>query len=257
MATFCSKCGAQETGNERFCPKCGNDLAAGAAAPAVAVAPAPVAQPVAPPPPAYSAPPPPPPQYVAPPPQQGYPAPGPVPVMMPGAEPAKKNNTMWLVIAVAAAAAGWYYYHTHPPNQATTNPPAQTQPAPQQPGANPGGAPPPAAPAQPGGPGPGGANAALVQAQQWSSQEEPANGYVQVQNGKWTNNSTTSVVSSTLECDQYDTNQAVLAQNQTKLTVPNPPLAPGSYATFNNFNMGQIVQGVNSVNCGIVDVSTQ
>jgi hypothetical protein len=76
-----------------------------------------------------------------------------------------------------------------------------------------------------------------------------------VQNGKWTNGSTVAVTTSTLECDQYDANQTVLAQNQTKLTVPNPPLTPGGYATFNNFNMGQIVQGVNSVNCGIVDVT--
>jgi len=62
------------------------------------------------------------------------------------------------------------------------------------------------------------------------------------------------MTSATLECDQYDANQTVLAQNQTNLTMNNPPLTPGGYATFGNFNAGQIVQNVNSVNCGIVAV---
>jgi hypothetical protein len=94
-----------------------------------------------------------------------------------------------------------------------------------------------------------------VQAQQWSSQEQPANGYVQVQNGKWVNGSNVSIQTAVLECDQYDANQAVLAQNQTNLTLSNPPLVPGNNATFSNFNAGQIVQGVNTVNCGIIAVT--
>ena len=255
MAAFCSKCGAHVEENERFCPKCGNDVTAGAAAP-LAAAPVPVAQPVAPPPPVYAAPPPPPQAY--PPPPQGYPAPppagygapGPIPVVVPPVEGAKKNNTLWIVIAIAAAVGGWYYYQNHQPTTATT-PPTAPQTAPQ-----PGGAPPaPATPAQPGGPGPGGPNAALVQQQQWSSTEAPANGQVQVQNGKWVNGSQVAITSAVLECDQYDANQTVLAQNQTNLTLSNPPLTPGNNATFNNFNAGQIVQNVNSVNCGIVDVT--
>jgi hypothetical protein len=167
---------------------------------------------------------------------------------MPPVEPAKKNNTLWLVIAVAAAAGGWYYYHQQHPTPTAANPPTQPQ-------TQPGGAPPqPAAPAQPGGPGPGGPNAALVQQQQWSSTEAPVNGNVQVQNGKWTNGSNQNITSATLECDQYDANQAVLAQNQTNLTMNNPPLTPGGDATFGSFNAGQIVQNVNTVNCGIVAV---
>ncbi len=262
MAAFCSKCGSHVEENEHFCPKCGNDVTAGAAAPAVAAAPVaaapvPVAQPVAPPAPVYAAPPPPaqgyaapppPPQGYPPPPQQGYGAPGQIPVVVPPADGAKKNNTLWLVIAAAAAVGGWYYYHKPPaptPAPQTQNPPTQ-----------PGGAPPgPATPAQPGGPGPGGPNAALVQQQQWSSQEQPANGYVQVQNGKWVNGSQVAITTAVLECDQYDANQTVLAQNQTNLTLSNPPLTPGNNATFNNFNAGQIVQNVNSVNCGIVAVT--
>lgn len=248
MAAFCSKCGTQLAGNERFCVKCGNDVTAAGGASTVAATPVaatPIAQPVAPPP-AYAAPPP---QNYGAPPAPGFVAPGPIPVMgvPPPAEP-KKNNTMWAVIAIAAAAGGWYYYH----NQPTPNPPANpplTAPAP-------GGAPPqPATPAQPGGPGPGGPNAALVQAQQWSSQENPVNGQVQVQNGKWVNGSTVAIQTAVLECDQYDKNQTVLAQNQTNLTLSNPPLAPGNNATFNSFNAGQVVQNVNSVNCGIVSVT--
>jgi hypothetical protein len=167
----------------------------------------------------------------------------------PPAEP-KKNNTMWIVIAIAAAVGGWYYYHNN--QQQTQNPPANpplTAPAP-------GGAPPqPATPVQPGGPGPGGPNAALVQAQQWSSQENPVNGQVQVQNGKWVNGSNTPIQTAVLECAQYDANQTVLAQNQINLTLSNPPLAPGNNATFDAFNAGQIVQGTTSANCGIISVT--
>jgi hypothetical protein len=176
-------------------------------------------------------------------------------VAMPPPAPAKKSGMMWVAIAVVAA--GGYYYYTH--HQQTTTPAGAptTQPtAAPQPGGGPGGAPPqPATPVQPGGPGPGGPNAALVQQQQWSSTEQPANGYVQVQNGKWVNGSTVSIQSAVLECDQYNASQAVLAQNQTNLTLSNPPLVAGNNATFQPFNAGQIAQGVNTVNCGIVAVT--
>ncbi len=253
MAGFCSKCGAQLEGNERFCVKCGNDVTA-AAAPGVS-APAPVAQPMAPPPQGYAAPP------QAAPGQMPFVAPGQVPmsVAMPQA-PAKKSGMLWLV-AIVVAGGGYYYYTHHQPTTTpatapTTQPTAPTPAPAPQPGGGPGGVTPqPAAPAQPGGPGPGGPNAALVQAQQWSSQEQPANGNVQVTNGKWVNGSNVAIQSAVLECDQYDTNQAVLAQNQTNLTLSNPPLVPGNNATFQPFNAGQIVQNVNSVNCGIVAVT--
>jgi hypothetical protein len=257
MAVFCSKCGTQSDGNERFCVKCGNDLTAAgapAAAPTPVAAPPPprVAQPMAPPPTGYAAPPP---QGYAAPPPPGYGAPGPIPVMgvPPQVQPQKKNSAMWAVIAIVLAGGGWYYYHNQQQQaQAPATNPTLPAPAPTQPV----GAPPqPATPAQPGGPGPGGPNAALVQAQQWSSQENPVNGYVQVQNGKWVNGSTVSIQTAVLECDQYNANQAVLAQNQTNLTLSNPPLVPGNNATFSSFNAGQIVQGVNTVNCGIVSVT--
>jgi hypothetical protein len=139
MATFCSKCGAQAEGNERFCSKCGNDLTAGA----VPSAPGPVA--VATPPPGYpaatSA------GYAVPP-QIPIPPPGRVPmsVAMPPPAPAKKSGILWLVVIVALA-AGAYYYYKHTPQSLT--PPAsspQLPPNAPQPGAVP-----PGAPAQPGG----------------------------------------------------------------------------------------------------------
>jgi hypothetical protein len=256
MAVFCSKCGAQLEGNERFCVKCGHDVTAAGAVPAAApgpVAAAPPPPPMAPPPQGYGAPPPP-----------GYGAPGPIPVMgVPPPAPPKKNNMMWAVIAIAAAAGGYYYYHNQQTQTPANNPP-QPIAGPTQPGGGgaPGGGPggggapvQPAAPVQPGGPGPGGPNAALVQAQQWSSTEEPANGQVQVQNGKWVNGSNVAIQTAVLECDQYNAAQAVIAQNQTNLTLSNPPLVPGNNATFSSFNAGTIATGVNSVNCGIVSVT--
>jgi hypothetical protein len=252
MAVFCSKCGAQLEGNERFCVKCGHDVTAAGAVPVAAPAPVAVAPPpMAPPPQGYGAPPP-----------AGYGAPGPIPVMgVPPPAPPKKNNTMWIVIAIAAAAGGWYYYHNQQTQTPANNPPTPiagpTQPGGGAPGGGPGGGAPvqPAAPVQPGGPGPGGPNAALVQAQQWSSTEEPANGQVQVQNGKWVNGSNVAIQTAVLECDQYNAAQAVIAQNQTNLTLSNPPLVPGNNATFSSFNAGTIATGVNSVNCGIVAVT--
>jgi hypothetical protein len=244
MAVFCSKCGAQLEGNERFCVKCGHDVTAAGAVPAAT--PAPVA-----------APPPPPQGYAAPPPP-GYGAPGPIPVMGVPPTPPKKNSMMWAVILVLAAVGIWYYYNKNQQTQTPANNPPQPVAGPTQPGGGPpgGGAPvQPAAPVQPGGPGPGGPNAALVQAQQWSSTEAPANGYVQVQNGKWVNGSNVSIQTAVLECDQYNAAQAVIAQNQTNLTLSNPPLVPGNNATFSSFNAGAIAQGVNTVNCGIVAVT--
>ena len=255
MAVFCSKCGAQLEGNERFCVKCGHDVTAAGAVPAAAPAPVAAAPPppMAPPPQGYGAPPPP-----------GYGAPGPIPVMgVPPPAPPKKNNMMWAVIAIAAAAGGYYYYHNQQTQTPANNPP-QPIAGPTQPGGGgaPGGGPggggapvQPAAPVQPGGPGPGGPNAALVQAQQWSSTEEPANGQVQVQNGKWVNGSNVAIQTAVLECDQYNAAQAVIAQNQTNLTLSNPPLVPGNNATFSSFNAGAIATGVNTVNCGIVAVT--
>ena len=259
---FCSKCGAQLEGNERFCVSCGNDLSAqaagpAAAAPVAAAAAAPVAAaPAAPPaaaPPAYGAP-------AAPPP---YGAPGQIPVMGLPPAPAKRGSGwIWGLIIVAAILYGLYYIGTHNPPPGQGNTPAQpgtapqpvAQPgmaptAPQQPGAAPG----PAAPVQPGDPGPGGPNESLVQMQQFSGQWGAANGYVQISNARWVNRSNVNLASAVLECDQYAQNGEVLSQQRANLTGANQ--AGGTWAANSSFNMGQAAQGLSNVNCGIVAVT--
>jgi hypothetical protein len=260
MAVFCSKCGTQLEGNERFCVKCGNDMTAAAPAPVAAAPPAPVAQPMAPPPSGYAAPPP---QGYAAPPPPGYGAPGPVPMMgvPPPVQPQKKNSAMWGVIAIALMAGGWYYYHNQQQTQTppANNPPAQPGTAPGQPGGAPGGNPGTApgqgqAPPAPGGvPGAGGGNnAALVNLQSFSGRWVPDNGYVEVSNGQWKNGSTVNIQSATLECIQYDANGSSLTSMQTTL---NGPTAPQTTSTFGPFPMGAISQGMSKVNCGIIGVN--
>jgi len=261
MAVFCSKCGTQLEGNERFCVKCGNDMTAAAApAPVAAAPPPPVAQPMALPPTGYAAPSPqgyaaPPPQGYAAPPPPGYGAPGPVPMMgvPPPVQAQKKSSMMWGVIAIALAAGGWYYYHNQQQTQTppANNPPAQPGTAPTQPGGNPGTAPgqgqaPPA-------PGAGGGNnAALVNLQSFSGRWVPSNGVVEVSDGKWSNNSSVNIQSATLECVQMDANGSSLTQMQTTL---NGPTAPQTTSSFGPFPMGAIQQTMSKVNCWIVGVN--
>ncbi len=263
---FCSKCGAQLEGNERFCVKCGNEVGAvPAAVPAATpVAPAavpPVIAPVAVPP-AFGVPAAPP---VAPPPygmpgQMG--APGQIPVVL-GAPPApakKGGGWIWGLLIVAAVLYGLYYIGSHnpPPGQGGTQP-AGTAPQPGiAPSAtpvaqNPGAAPGPAAPVQPNDPGPGGPNEALVQMQSFAGSWRAANGYVEIYNAKWTNRSNVNLSAAVLECDQYAQNGEVLSQQRANLTGENH--AGGSWVPNNSFTMGQIVQGLNNVNCGIVGVT--
>ena len=280
MATFCSKCGAQLEGNERFCVKCGNDVTGAAAAP-VAQPPAPV-----PPPPGFPA-------HVP----MPFVAPGQLPmsVAMPPPAPAHKSGMLWIVIIAALAGGGWYYY-THTPQSVT--PPATapgqqpgTQPAPQppaQPPQQPGGAPPqqPALqPQQPGGapgqppaqqpggapgqppaqqpgggpgqqpggaPGGGGNNAALVQQQQFAGRWVAQNGNVEVEDAQWRNASNVAIQSATLECVQYASTGVVIFQQGMVL---NGPTAPGATSSFPPFSMGAIQQGMAKVQCGIVGVT--
>lgn len=273
MAAFCSKCGTQLEGNERFCVKCGNDVMAAAGAPAAA-------------PPMASAPPP---GYAAPA-HMPFVAPGQVPmsVAMPPPAPAHKSGMLWLVIIVALAAGGWYYYK-HTPQSVT--PPATapgqqpgTQPAPQpappptpqpggapgeQPAQQPGGAPgqPPAQqpgggpgqppannPAQPpgGAPGGGGNNAALVQQQEFSGRWVPQNGNVEVENAQWKNGSNVTIQSATLMCVQYASTGTIIFQTTMVL---NGPTAPGATSSFPSFPMGAIQQAMAKVQCGFVAVT--
>lgn len=237
---FCKSCGTQLQGDEHFCPGCGADVSAKAAATPAASTPVPAAAPPQAPPPQAPRPQAPPPQYPPPqyPPQpqgmgmaQGvYGPPGTIPyaVAVPP-PPAKKSGTMWTVIIIVALVAGGYYYSHHPvPTPTPTPAPA--------PGPNP---PPPP-------------SSALLSQEAFDAHWQTVNGYIQISNGKWTNNSNVAVQSSTLECDQYDAGGSDLVQMKTTL---NGPVQAGAYATFTPFQMGAVTVNLNRVTCTITGVT--
>ncbi len=210
---FCKSCGTQLQGDERFCVGCGADVSA---KPASTPAPAPVAGPVpgtpVPPNPAAAAK-----HVVAIPGPFAPPGTIPITVAMPQQAPAKHGGLVWILIVLAVLGAG-YYYSTKP------KPPAPADPN---------------------------AKAALIKQQAFDAHWQAVNGFVQVSNGKWTNNATVAIQSSTLECDQYDSSGTDLAQMRTTL---NGPVQPGNSTTFNPFQMGAVATNVNRVTCTIVHV---
>jgi hypothetical protein len=231
---FCSSCGGQLEGNERFCVKCGADQSAKAGG-APAVQPPP---PQAPPPQAAY----PPQPYPAMPPQ--YPPPhGQIPIMMPPPAPAKSNKGLLIVIVVAAVLGGGYYYNQHYQQNPAPTPAPQTQPTPQT---QPGPQTPPAAPA------PAGNNQALVAQQQLACRWQAVNGNIVITQAQWTNSSTVAIQAASMEIQQVAAAGQIVAQNQTTLTGP---VQPGQTQTFNTIQMGAAAQGVTQVNCGIVGVT--
>jgi hypothetical protein len=247
---FCNHCGAQLEGDERFCVKCGNDVKAQAAAPAAAVsapaaapaAPIPVAQPAAPPP--------------------MYAAPGQFPVAMAVPPPAQsKHGWIWGVIIVALVLYGLYYMGTHnkqtpqsqpgqgqgQPGQGQPGQPGQGQPGqgqPGQPGVNPGQAP---------GQGQGGDNSALVRLQEFAGTWIPVNGNVEVSKAIWRNNSNVTILSATLQCNQFASNGASVTSLQTTLNGPVNPHT--TWVASGPFQMGAISPYESRINCAIVGVN--
>ncbi len=270
---FCNHCGAQLEGDERFCVKCGNDVKAQAAAPAAAVsapatapaAPIPVAQPAAPPP--------------------MYAAPGQFPVAMAVPPPAQsKHGWIWGVIIVALVLYGLYYVGTHnkqtpqsqpgqgqgQPGQGQPGQPGQGQPGqgqPGQPGVNPGqapgqgqGQPGQGQPGQPGvnpgqapGQGQGGDNSALVRLQEFAGTWIPVNGNVEVSKAIWRNNSNVTILSATLQCNQFAANGASVTSLQTTLNGPVNPHT--TWVASGPFQMGAISPYEYRINCAIVGVN--
>lgn len=258
---FCSNCGNQLTGTEKFCAQCGTVVASRpspapeAAAPASASGSAPAATPpsataAVPPPPL---PPPAPPQPMAathlpPGTPVHYVPPGQVPIgvpMPPPAQPANKNGMLGtILIVVLVAGIGYYYYnkiHPSPGTPQANNPPSQQQPQPQQQN--------PPIPTPSGG-GNGG-NATLLQAQQLDAQWQSANGFIVV-NAKWTNSSTVNLASAVMECDQYDTGGTDLSQFRMTLNGPTPPQ---TWSSYSNMQMGAVATGVNKLVCNLVHVT--
>jgi hypothetical protein len=211
---FCGNCGNQLQSDERFCVKCGHDVSANAAPAAapVAASAAPPMQPMAAAPPVQAAAPAWQPAAVQ------YAAPGAIPVAMAVPQaPQKRGGVVGTVIVIALVAAGFYYYSKH---RTPPTPPVTT--------------------------------AQLSQQQNFAGHWENVFGFIEVSNGKWTNNAKLAIQTATLECDQYSSNNTDLAQMRTTL---NGPVQPGAAATFDTFQMGTVADYMNHVNCWIVDVS--
>jgi hypothetical protein len=216
---FCGNCGAHHEDTEHFCKSCGHDLSAAGAAPATsmpAAAVGPIAYPQAPPAAPY-------PQY--------YAAQAPIPVMM---APARKTmpTPVRVLFGVAGLVAIWYGLHSMGvitwPTKVTGQLAVQ----------------------------PTGANAALTQQQSFSSPWTVSNGDVQLTKPAWNNTSNQTVASVDLECDQYDGKNNDLAQKHITLSGTNgAALPPTSTESFDNIDIGQAVQSLAKVNCGIDDAT--
>ena len=240
---FCSNCGNQLKGNEKFCAQCGTVLASKPSETASASASVPTPVPVAP------APPPAPPQPIA----SNHPLPGtpvhyvpasqPIGVPLPPpAQPANKNGMLGTILILALVAGIAYYFydksHSNGGNPQANTPPSQPQPQPQA----------PPIPAPTGG---NSGNAALLQSQHLDAQWQSANGFIVV-NAKWTNSSSVNLASATMECDQYDNGGTDLSQFRMTLNGPTPPQ---TWSSYSNVQMGEAANGVNKLVCNLVHVT--
>ncbi len=213
---FCSKCGNHLEGNERFCVKCGTDLAA---TPPSAT------------PPAAPAPAPPIPHYAMP---AGYPQGTPMPfaVAVPPQPAPKRAPWGWLaIIAVLLGVSGYWY------NQAQhVNPPV---PAPS-PAPNPAPTPNPS-------PAPG----ALLQQQVLQMTWQLVSNVVTAQI-QWTNNSSTNIASGVAVCTQYDAGGNKLSTWSETLTGP---VNAGTTGSFTNVALGAPSQGLDKLGCTLTTVT--
>jgi len=219
---FCSKCGNHLEGNERFCVKCGADLAAtppSAAPPAAAASPV---SPVA--------------QYATP---AGYP-PGsmPIAVAVPPQPVPKRAPWGWLAIIVVLLGVAGYWY-----NQAQhVNPPVPTpSPAPA-----PGPAPAP-------NPNPAPNPQSLLQQQVLQMTWQLVSNVVTAQI-QWTNNSTMNVASGMAVCTQYDASGNKLSTWNETLTGP---INAGTTGNFTNVTLGAPTQGLDKLGCALSTVTPQ
>jgi hypothetical protein len=244
---FCSHCGAQLQGDERFCVACGTPVTASPGSVPASGAVSVIAAPPIHLPPAAAAPMAPPPMVVPLPPPIRVPGvyavPGSIPIGA-GAPAAADNHAgkVWVGIILVAIVAGSYYYSKHKPAAAVA-PAVPARPgAPAQPGT----------PGQPGTPAQPVDNGVLVQQQAFAGHWKAIYGDVEVTNASWTNHSTVAIQSATLQCDQYAANGADLSQIQTTL---NGPVQPGGTTIFNPFQMGRVSVYMSRVNCAIVAVT--
>ena len=263
---FCSGCGGQLEGNERFCAKCGADQTAMAGGTPPVQAPPPQA----------------PPAQAAFPPQPAQPYPAMPPQYPPQLSAAgtdsrdghaagcsRKEQQVDLDPNYRCRGLVWsLLIGTHDQQQNPAPAPApQTQPGTPTPQAQPGaptpqaqpGAPTPQAPpttptpqAQPGAPGQGGNNQALVAQQQLTCRWKAQNGSIEITQAQWKNGSAVTIQTAIMETQQVSAAGQIIAQNQSTL---NGPVQPGQTVTLSSISMGATAQGVTQVNCGIVGVT--
>ena len=136
-------------------------------------------------------------------------------VTMPAQAPAKRGGMIWVLVVVGVLVVAYHYLKPPPP--------------------------PPPDPA------------ALTKQQAFDARWDNVYGWVQISNGKWTNHATVPIDSAELECDQYNTSGANLAQ--MRKTLPGP-LQPGASTIYNPFQMGAVETDTNKVTCTIVHVKT-
>ncbi len=150
-----------------------------------------------------------------------YAAPGAIPiaVAVPQAPP-KRGGMVGTVIVILLVLAAGYYYAKHRTPATPPTPPVTT--------------------------------AQLAQQQDFAGHWENIFGFIEVSNGKWTNNAKVAIQTAPLASDHYSSNNTDLAQMRTTL---NGPLQPGASSTFNTFQMGTVADYMNRVSCWIVDVS--
>ena len=242
---FCSKCGNHLEGNERFCVKCGADLAAtppSTTPPAAPVAsPAPVAQ------------------YAAVP--AGYPGGAPIPMAIPMPAPAAKRVPwVWIVLTVLFAGVAFYYYHKEQTllaliqNAINSNNGGGGNNGGGNNGGNTGGG-------GNGGGGNGGGNngggggnntQALMQQQVWQMTQWNQTGGDVVVQGTWTNNSTTTLTNGTLTCTEYDANSTQLGTLTDTLLGP---IKGNMVYTFNSINMGSPAANLNKLGCALTAIT--
>ncbi len=225
---FCSNCGHQLAGNEKFCAECGADTATKTAtAPAANFAPgpgpAPAATPLA--------------QPIASTPYPGVPVAVGVP---PPVQPAQQKKGMMgtVVVIILVAGIGYYFY-----NKSHT--PAKPAPAPAPTAQN------PPASGSGSGSGNGGGNAALVNQQTFNAHWQDQSGMLVLTTATWANNSSTNITSATLQCRQY--NAAGTDLSEYRVTLNGPTNAQAS-STFTNIALGATATGMAKVDCSIIHV---
>lgn len=239
---FCSRCGNHLEGNERFCVKCGADLAA---TPPSATAPTAPVAPVAPIP-----------QYAAPP--AGYPAGGPVPVAVTIPAAQRRAPWGWIAIVVILAGIAFYYYHKEQTLLALI------QNAINSDGSNGGGNNNSGGGNNGGGGGNNGGNnnsgggpnlQQLMQQQNWATTGwNLSNGVVLVE-GTWDNTSATNLATGTLVCTEYDANSNQIGTMSMHITGPINANTTYTWNTTNPLNMGAPVANLQKLGCGVTAVT--